>query len=167
MSISNVSILGTTLVLALTTSLVSTPPVLSYPQDSLIIAQTSPSPRPENRPRKVNNTSRDRIIEQLNLTDDQKQKISAIRQKYQRQIQDLREKTRTNEEELNSLLSNNASDRDIRAKHQQISRNRQEISNLQFESFLEIRQVLTPTQRSEFSQLMQERRSNVRSRGRQ
>ena len=72
-----------------------------------------------------------------------------------------------NEQELNSLLSNNASDRDIRSKHQQISRNRQEMSNLQFESFLEIRQVLTPAQRTEFSQLMQERRPNSRNRGRQ
>ena len=74
---------------------------------------------------------------------------------------------RSNQQELNSLLSNNASDREVRSKHQQISRNRQEMSNLQFESFLEIRQVLTPAQRTEFSQLMQERRSNSRNRGRQ
>jgi hypothetical protein len=49
----------------------------------------------------------------------------------------------------------------IRAKHQQISANRQEMSNLQFESFLEIRQVLTPAQRTEFSQLMQGRAPRI------
>jgi Spy/CpxP family protein refolding chaperone len=113
------------------------------------------------------NNSRERLIEQLNLTDDQKSKIAANRQKYRGQMQKLRETMRSNQQELNSLLSNNASDRDIRSKHQQISRNRQEISNLQFESFLEIRQVLTPAQRTEFSQLMQERRANSRNRGRQ
>jgi Spy/CpxP family protein refolding chaperone len=111
--------------------------------------------------------SRERLIEQLNLTDDQKSKVAAIRQKYQEKTKKLRETLRSNEQELNSLLSNNASDRDIRAKHQQISRNRQEMSNLQFESFLEIRQVLTPAQRKEFSQLMQESRANSRNRGRQ
>ncbi|MFM7881272.1 MAG: Spy/CpxP family protein refolding chaperone [Microcystis panniformis] len=166
MYFSTVSILGTTMVLTLAANLVPTATVLSYPQDGLFIAQTSSPQRPENRPRGMNN-SRERLIEQLNLTDDQKSKVAAIRQKYQEKTKKLRETLRSNEQELNSLLSNNASDRDIRAKHQQISRNRQEISNLQFESFLEIRQVLTPAQKTEFSQLMRERCPNSRNCGRQ
>ena len=166
MYFSTLSILGTTMALTLAANLASTATVLSYPQDRLFIAQTSSPQRPENRPRGMNN-SREGLIEQLNLTDDQKSKVAAIRQKYRGQIRKLQETIINNEQELNSLLSNNASDRDIRAKHQQISRNRQEISNLQFESFLEIRQVLTPAQRTEFSQLMQERRANSRNRGRQ
>lgn len=166
MSLSTVSILGTTMALTLAANLVSTAPVLSYPQDGLFIAQTSSPQRPESRPHRVDN-SRERLIEQLNLSDDQKSKVAAIRQKYRGQMQKLRETMRSNEQELNSLLSNNASDRDIRAKHQQISRNRQEMSNLQFESFLEIRQVLTPAQRTEFSQLMRERCPNSANCGRQ
>ncbi|CCI32011.1 MULTISPECIES: Spy/CpxP family protein refolding chaperone [Microcystis] len=162
MSLSTVSILGTTMVLTLAANLAPSATVLSYPQDGLFIAQTSYPQRPENRPRGMDN-SRERLIEQLNLSDDQKSKVAAIRQKYQEKTKKLRETLRSNEQELNSLLSNNASDRDIRAKHQQISRNRQEISNLQFESFLEIRQVLTPAQRTEFSQLMQERCPNSRN----
>ncbi|MDY7049220.1 MAG: Spy/CpxP family protein refolding chaperone [Microcystis panniformis WG22] len=166
MYFSTVSILGTTMVLTLAANLAPSATVLSYPQDRLFIAQTSSPQRPENRPRGMDN-SRERLIEQLNLTDEQKSKVAAIRQKYQEKTKQLRQTLRSNEQELNSLLSNNASDRDIRAKHQQVSRNRQEISNLQFESFLEIRQVLTPAQRTEFSQLMQERRANYRNRGRQ
>ena len=166
MYFSTLLILGTTMVLTLAANLAPSATVLSYPQDRLFIAQTSSPQRPENRPRRINN-SRERLIEQLNLTDEQKSKVAAIRQKYQEKTKQLRETLRSNEQELNSLLSNNASDRDIRAKHQQVSRNRQEISNLQFESFLEIRQVLTPAQRQEFSQLMQERRANSRNRGRQ
>ncbi|TRU32279.1 MAG: periplasmic heavy metal sensor [Microcystis aeruginosa Ma_MB_F_20061100_S20] len=164
MYFSTVSILGTTMALTLAANLVPTATVLSYPQDRLFIAQTSSPQRPENR--RMDN-SRERLIEQLNLTDEQKSKVAAIRQKYQEKTKQLRQTLRSNEQELNSLLSNNASDRDIRAKHQQVSRNRQEMSNLQFESFLEIRQVLTPAQRTEFSQLMQERRANSRNRGRQ
>ncbi|KAB0241963.1 periplasmic heavy metal sensor [Microcystis aeruginosa EAWAG127a] len=166
MYFSTLSILGTTMVLTLAANLAPSAAVLSYPQDRLFIAQTSSPQRPENRPRRMDN-SRERLIEQLNLSDEQKSKVAAIRQKYQEKTKKLRETLRSNEQELNSLLSNNASDRDIRAKHQQVSRNRQEISNLQFESFLEIRQVLTLAQRTEFSQLMQERRANSRNRGRQ
>ncbi|MCZ8189165.1 MAG: Spy/CpxP family protein refolding chaperone [Microcystis sp. LE19-338.1B] len=166
MYFSTLSILGTTMALTLAVNLVPSATVLSYPQDRLFIAQTSSPQRPESRPRRVDN-SREGLIEQLNLTDEQKSKVAAIRQKYQEKTKKLRETLRSNEQELNSLLSNNASDRDIRSKHQQVSRNRQEISNLQFESFLEIRQVLTPAQRTEFSQLMQERRANSRNRGRQ
>ncbi|MCA2682966.1 MAG: Spy/CpxP family protein refolding chaperone [Microcystis sp. M038S2] len=165
MSLSTLSIFGTTMALTLAVNLAPTATVLSYPQDRLFIAQTSSPQRPESRPRRVNN-SREGLIEQLNLTDDQKSKVAAIRQKYRGQIQKLQETIRNNEQELNSLLSNNASDRDIRSKHQQISRNRQEISNLQFENFLEIRQVLTPAQRMEFSQLMQERCPNFPNCGR-
>ncbi|GCL47728.1 Spy/CpxP family protein refolding chaperone [Microcystis aeruginosa] len=166
MSLSTLSILGTTMALTLAANLVPTATVLSYPQDGLFIAETGSLQRPENRPRGMNN-SREGLIEQLNLSNDQKSKVAAIRQKYQEKTKKLRETIRKNEQELNSLLSNNASDRDIRAKHQQISRNRQEMSNLQFESFLEIRQVLTPAQRTEFSQLMQERCPNSRNCGRQ
>ncbi|MFM7909200.1 MAG: Spy/CpxP family protein refolding chaperone [Microcystis sp.] len=166
MYFSTVSILGTTMALTLAANLAPRATVLSYPQDGLFIAQTGSPQGPESRPRGMDN-SRERLIEQLKLTNDQKSKVDAIRQKYQEKTKQLRETLRSNEQELNSLLSNNASDRDIRAKHQQVSRNRQEISNLQFESFLEIRQVLTPAQRTEFSQLMQERRANSRNRGRQ
>jgi protein CpxP len=166
MSISSISILGTTIALTLATNVVIIPQVLSSPQDDLIIAQTS-SPQPlENRTRR-GNPSREKLIEQLDLTDDQKSKITAIRQKYQERTKQIRETLRINEQELDTLLANNASDRDIRSKHEQISRNRQEMNNLQFDSFLEIRQVLTPTQKAEFAKLMQERRASFRNRGRQ
>ena len=165
MYFSTVSILGTTMALTLAANLAPTATVLSYPQDRLFIAQTSSPQRSESRPRRMNN-SREGLIEQLNLTDDQKSKVAAIRQKYRGKIQKLQETIRKNEQELNSLLSNNASDREFRSKHQQISRNRQEMSNLQFESFLEIRQVLTPAQRTEFSQLMRERCPNFPNCGR-
>jgi len=86
MSLSTLSILGTTMALTLAANLVPTATVLSYPQDRLFIAQTSSPQRPENRPRRMNN-SREGLIEQLNLTDDQKSKVAAIRQKYQEKNQ--------------------------------------------------------------------------------
>ncbi len=101
MSLSTLSILGTTMALTLAANLVPTATVLSYSQDRLFIAQTSSPQRPESR--RVNN-SRERLIEQLNLTDDQKSKIAAIRQKYQEKTKKLRETLRSNEQELNSLL---------------------------------------------------------------
>ncbi|MFN9734467.1 MAG: LTXXQ motif family protein, partial [Microcystis sp.] len=93
MSLSTLSILGTTMALTLAVNLAPTATVLSYPQDRLFIAQTSSPQRPESRPRGMNN-SRERLIEQLNLTDNQKSKIAAIRQKYQEKTKTLRETMR-------------------------------------------------------------------------
>ena len=102
MYFSTLSILGTTMVLTLAANLAPSATVLSYPQDRLFIAQTSSPQRPENLPRRINN-SRERLIEQLNLTDEQKSKVAAIRQKYQEKTKQLRETLRINEQELNSL----------------------------------------------------------------
>ncbi len=66
MSLSTLSILGTTMALTLAVNLAPTATVLSYPQDRLFIAQTSSPQRPESRPRRVNN-SREGLIEQLKL----------------------------------------------------------------------------------------------------
>ncbi|MGK7940841.1 MAG: Spy/CpxP family protein refolding chaperone [Crocosphaera sp.] len=94
----------------------------------------------------------------LNLTDEQMQQLSAIRRKYHTQIQQLREQMRGKGEELSQMMQGDAADNDLRSKHQEIINLRQQMGNLRFESMLEMRKVLTPEQRQEFVQLMQERR---------
>ena len=61
------------------------------------------------------------------------------------------------------MMQGNASENDLRNKHQEIVSLRQQMGNLRFESMLEMRKVLTPEQRQQFVQLMQERR-RMRSR---
>jgi periplasmic protein CpxP/Spy len=153
---SSLSILS--LALAITTS---TPgaiisPAKATPTPSTYLAQTEPQPVPRSRERRARRA--DNLLEQLNLTDAQKRQIAAIRQKYQGQMKQLREALRSDRQELESLMAGNATNEQIRTKHQEIERSRQKLSDLRFQSLLEMRQVLTPDQRSKFARLMQERR---------
>lgn len=107
-----------------------------------------------------------RIIEQLNLSDEQTQQLVSIRQKYQPQLRPLQEQIRTARQEMRQMMTGNGSQAQLRSKHQEINRLNQEIHTLRFESFLEMREVLTPEQRQEFAQLMEQRREMQGRRGR-
>lgn len=119
--------------------------ITEFPQ---LLSQRGPNPQREQR-----------LMESLNLNDQQKQELNAIRQKHQSQMETLSAQLRTRQDELRTLMSSNASDNEIRAKHQQVADLRQQLGELRFESMLESRKVLTPDQRKQFAQLMDERRS--------
>ena len=103
-----------------------------------------------------------RLMEQLNLSKEQKQQISTIRQKYQRQTQQLREEIRSERQKLQDMMAGTATEAEIRRQHPQVAQLNQTIHNLHFEGMLQTRQVLTPEQRRQFAQLMQQRRGQSR-----
>lgn len=105
-----------------------------------------------------------KLMKQLNLSEEQKQKISAIRQQYEGQTQELWEKIRTERQKLHDMMAGTATKAEIRRQHQQVAQIDQQIHNLRFESMLETRQVLTPDQRRQFAQLMQQRRERFNPR---
>lgn len=107
----------------------------------------------------------DRLMEQLNLSAEQKKEMQAIRQKYQGQTKPLQEQLRTQMEELRRMMDGNASKDSIRAKHEQVVNLRNQLANIRFEEMLENREVLTPSQRQQFAQLMQQRRAKMRAGG--
>ena len=113
-----------------------------------LLSQREPNPQREQR-----------LMESLNLNDQQKQDLNAIRQKYQSQMNTIVSQLQIRQDELRTLMSGNASDDAIRAKHNQVAELRQQLGDLRFESMLESRKVLTPDQRKQFAQLMDERRS--------
>ncbi|MFM1841810.1 MAG: hypothetical protein RLZZ490_543 [Cyanobacteriota bacterium] len=119
--------------------------IADFPQ---LLSQRGPNPQREQR-----------LMESLNLNDQQKQELNAIRQKYQSQMSPIVSQLQTRQDELRTLMSGNASDDAIRAKHNQVAELRQQLEDLRFESMLESRKVLTPDQRKQFAQLMDERRS--------
>lgn len=106
----------------------------------------------------------DRLFEQLNLTQAQKQQIQAIRNQYKGQLTQSRQAVRQAQEELKTLMTGTASANQIREKHRQVLTLRQKLEELQFESMLAMREVLTPEQRKQFGQMMQQRRDNFRDR---
>lgn len=106
-----------------------------------------------------------KFIEQLNLTADQKQKIAAIRGQYKTQIDSQSQTMRKVAQELQTMMTNGTDPNQLRQKHEQLMELRQQLQKLRFNSFLEIQQVLTPEQRTQLSQLMQQRHQNRPRRG--
>jgi len=107
---------------------------------------------------------RQRWIEKLNLSQEQKNQIAEIREKYRDRISPLREKYKSARQELRTMLNGTARDAQIRAKHREVVRLRQQLENLRFDSTLEMRNVMTVEQRQEFAKLMEERRQRHRRR---
>lgn len=95
-------------------------------------------------------------MEQLNLTPDQKQKLKTIYAQYKGQISQRKQTLRQGTKELRDLMVGTASTKEVRAKYQEVQAHRQQLEAISFESMLTMREVLTPVQRSQFAQLMEQ-----------
>lgn len=105
---------------------------------------------------------RGKFLEKLNLTSDQKQQLSAIRQKYRGQIEPIQNDMQIVQRELFDMMAGVDSTDAIRTKYQEAAQLRQKLGNLRFQSMLEMREVLTPQQRTQLAQMMEHRRRNWR-----
>ncbi|NBD15923.1 MAG: periplasmic heavy metal sensor [Cyanobacteria bacterium] len=104
---------------------------------------------------------RGELIDQLDLSDTQKNELQRIRNEYQPRFMEQREALFEARQTLrNMMVDDNASNSDLRQQHDKILSLRDEMGNLRFESMLEMREVLTPEQREDFAELMDERRGN-------
>jgi Spy/CpxP family protein refolding chaperone len=101
------------------------------------------------------------LFNKLNLTADQRQKMQAISNQYKDKIAQHFESMRQANQELMTMMNGNASDTQLREKHRQVVAQRQQIEELQFDIILAMRQILTPDQRRQLAQMMQERRNNT------
>ncbi len=103
------------------------------------------------------------LFEQLNLSQDQMQKMQQIRERYKNQMQQQQQALRQAEEEFAKLMASTASQDQLREKHRQVQGLRDKLGEWRFESLLEMREVLTPDQRRQMAELMQQRRQNMRN----
>lgn len=99
-----------------------------------------------------------KLTEQLDLSPEQSEQIAAIREQSQTDSQALVEQLQTNRQEMQSLLTSDADPEQLRANHQDGQNLRQQLSDIRLETMLEIREVLTPEQRTEMAELMAQRR---------
>ena len=99
-----------------------------------------------------------KLMQQLDLTSEQSAQIEAIQEQSQNEKQALWQQMQTNRQAMQSLLSSNASTEELRATHQDTQNIQQELSNNRFETMLEIREVLTPEQRTQMAELMSQHR---------
>lgn len=101
----------------------------------------------------------EKLLQQLDLTSEQSAQIEAIQERSKTDNQTLWQQMQTNRQEMQSLLTSNASADELRATHQNVQNIQQELGNNRFETMLEIREVLTPEQRTQMAELMSQRRA--------
>ena len=97
-------------------------------------------------------------LRDLNLTPDQMQKIQAIRRQSKEQIHRQHQAIQQAQQELQSLMMSDAPVAQIREKYRQVKTLREQLADTQFESLLEMRQMLNTDQRRKFADRMQRRR---------
>lgn len=120
------------------------------------VAQNLESPGRAERPHS-------RLMQELNLTSEQMQKMQEIRSQYQGEISQDQQALRQATLELRDLLAGTASVEEIRAKHREVQALQQQLGESRFESTLAMREVLTPSQRREFAEMMQQRQEDFRN----
>ncbi|OLP17670.1 hypothetical protein BST81_15230 [Leptolyngbya sp. 'hensonii'] len=100
------------------------------------------------------------ILKELNLSQSQIQRMQAIRNQYKSQIAQKREVLQQAQRELRGLMAGTASKGQVLDKFRQVESLRQQLTEIQFNSMLDIRDILTPEQRRKFAEIMQNRRDN-------
>ena len=99
-----------------------------------------------------------KLLEQLDLTPEQSQKIDGIHEQFNSDNETLFQEMRTNYQEMRSLLASDASPEQLRQQHQKIQDLRQQLGTNRFEKMLQVREILTPEQRTKMAELMEQHR---------
>ncbi len=106
----------------------------------------------------------ERLFETLDLSEEQVTQIRTIREGDREAMQSLREAERAEREALHELMAGTATDAELRAQHEKLQTLDREVADLRFENMLAVRNVLTPEQRTEVSERMEQRREEYRGR---
>ncbi|XZN89074.1 MAG: Spy/CpxP family protein refolding chaperone [Microcoleus sp.] len=104
------------------------------------------------------------MFEKLNLSADQKQKMQAVRDRYKDQISQRMQAVRQARQELQTMMSGTATASQIREKNNQISGLKKQLDDVRLESTLAMREILTPAQRTQLAELMNQRRETAKNR---
>ncbi|NJR49148.1 MAG: Spy/CpxP family protein refolding chaperone [Leptolyngbyaceae cyanobacterium CSU_1_3] len=127
-------------------------PIFRFPDGA--IAQNLPSSRPGGMG----------WLRDLNLSSEQMQQMRSIRGRYKNQLMSKRQAARQAQQELRSLMSGGATAGQIREKYRQAQTLHQQLADTQFNSLLEMREILTPQQRQKFAERMERHRREGRGR---
>ncbi|HEY9767545.1 MAG TPA: Spy/CpxP family protein refolding chaperone [Coleofasciculaceae cyanobacterium] len=104
----------------------------------------------------------ERLMQQLNLTPEQSEQIKAIKEQSKTETQALMQQMQTSRQEMRSLLASDSSPEQLRDRHQAVQNLHQELGTNRFETMLEIREVLTPEQRTQMAELIEQRREKFK-----
>jgi Spy/CpxP family protein refolding chaperone len=94
---------------------------------------------------------------ELNLTDEQVQKIKQTRDKNQEARKTARKNAKAARDALHDAMQTDASDTALREKFKEVQSAMQAAASAHFEEALEIRKTLTPEQRKKFRSVMEKK----------
>ena len=99
----------------------------------------------------------ERLLSKLDLSAEQTQQIEAIKEQSATATEDLYAQMETQHQEMRSLLASDANVDEIRSEFQASQQLRQQLDTNRFETMLQIREILTPEQKAQVAELMQNR----------
>lgn len=102
----------------------------------------------------------ERLIDELDLTDAQVEQIRNIRQGAREEMQSLHGNLRAERQNMHELMASDATAADLRVQHETVQTLHRQVADQRFENMLAVREVLTPEQRAELSERMEQRREN-------
>jgi len=94
--------------------------------------------------------------QRLNLTEDQKTKIKAIREQSREKIKPLFESMKVERAKLHQLKESGASQKEIDAQKTKLKMIREKIKEEQKANFEKVQSILTPDQQKEFNKIHEE-----------
>lgn len=96
-------------------------------------------------------------INELGLDDAQKTKLRTLWKEKRTKVADLRKELKAMREELKTILASDASADKARDVHKRLQAIQEEVGNIDLESMLAIRDLLSTQQRAKFVELMNKR----------
>ena len=107
---------------------------------------------------------RNMMFKNLDLDDDQKEKLKEVRSRFRPQMKTFRKKRRELRKSMHKAMESDTSESDLRSMHKEVSDNQRISGDLRFEKMIEIRRVLKPDQRAKFFEMKREMRKKRRDR---
>lgn len=102
-----------------------------------------------------------KVVEQLQLSDQQLSKIDEIASSYEKRIEDLRTQLRTNKDKFKETMKNpNSTNEEILASSDQASNTKRGLKRVTLEMKLDIRDVLTTEQRSKLYEIKEQNKGH-------
>lgn len=132
-----------------------TVPVLGGITASQLQAQVGAGPRGDRA---------EQLIEDLNLTAEQAAQLRTIREGDRDAMRALHDNLRAEREAMHDLMSGTAAEAELRAQHETVQTLHREVADQRFENMLAVRDVLTPEQRTDLAERMEQRRESRRER---
>ncbi len=102
----------------------------------------------------------EKLFTQLDLSQEQKQKLKEIKKSQKGEVKELKKQMKTQRKELNTALSGESSDINLLQMKEKIIELHKQIKMKKFNKMLAIRKILSPAQRKTFFELKRKMRKN-------